>query len=88
MSEVIEYKVPKKTIRVTIADKSFEMRLPLRSEAKKINEELASCDPKDAEKLVDDFMKTLGLTEEALDTIDNDEFLDLFSFVMGGGKKK
>ena len=83
----MEFVAKKKTLKVTIEGKSYEMRCPSIGERQEFLEKLKAIKPEDAVSAYADWYQSLGLPKEALFSFDADDFFDFLEFVSNPKKK-
>ena len=82
----MEFKVEKKSIRLTIGDQSFEMKVPSVMQHMDVREKITSAKPEDSIKIMAEYLVGLGLPKDIVDSLDYDTFLDLYTFVHSSKK--
>lgn len=82
----MEFKVEKKSIRVTIDDKSYEMKVPSVVQQMEAREKLAAEGPEKSIPIIISYFELLGLPREVINGLDYDTFLDLYGFIHSSKK--
>lgn len=82
----MEFVAKKKTIKVTIADVSYDVRCPSVGEHKELQARLKAPGV-DPVAVYEEFFAALGLPKEATNSMDHDTFLEFVEFVLAPKKK-
>ena len=82
----MEFKVESKKIKITIGDKSYDMKLPSVMKMQDMQAKLKDAESDKVIPLMADYLKDLGLPNDVVMELDYDTFLDLYSFVNGSKK--
>lgn len=77
----MEFKVQKKSIKVTVGEQSYDLSLPSVAQSKKIKKDLEEVEAGGAVEVMADYVASLGLPKEVVDSLDYDTFLELYSFI-------
>jgi hypothetical protein len=83
----MEFVAKKKTLKVTIDGKSYDMRCPTIGERQEFLEKLKLVKPEEAVQAYAEWYEGLGLPREALYSFDADDFVDFLEFVSNPKKK-
>lgn len=83
----MEFKVEKKSIRLIIDEQTYEMKVPSVMQHMKIRKDIAAASPEDSIQIMADYLISLGLPKEVVESLDNDTFLDLYTFAHSSKKK-
>jgi hypothetical protein len=83
----MEFVSKKKTVKVTIDDKSYQMSLPSMGQVDEIITKVSAVETSQAGQAYMEFFSELGLPVEACKKMDSVDFIEFIGFVMSPKKK-
>lgn len=83
----MEFKVEKKSIRVVIGDKNYDVKVPSVAQQKAIQAKIKESESSNSIDIMSEHLVSLGLPLEIVNDLDADTFLELYEFIHTPKKK-
>lgn len=83
----MEFKVEKKSVRVVIGDKKYEVKVPSVSQQKEIQKKISEAGSNESLDVMSEHLVNLGLPLDVVNDLDADTFLELYEFIHMPKKK-
>lgn len=83
----MEFKVEKKSIRVVVGEKSYNVSVPSVSKQKEIQNKIKEAGETGSLDIMCEHLVSLGLPSDVVNELDADTFLDLYEFIHTPKKK-
>lgn len=83
MSEVVEFVVEARPLKIKVMGEAYLGRFPFYGEKMRFLTQLKDAKPEDAPKVVDEFISKLGFPQEAIDQMDDKNLTKFIELLMG-----
>lgn len=83
----MEFKVEKKSIRVSIGEQKYDVRVPSVLEQKEVQRKIKEAGNEGSIDVMANHLADLGLPADVVSSLDVDTFLDLYEFIHMPKKK-